>query len=194
MCFNVLFDGLVFIVVYHFISPPYLCPSFRISVSSLCGSDCAVCAPNFTSGFFYSCHTCTERSKMVTFGLGTTVATVLLSIIWMVVHELVRKVDGGSEEQNGTTGKWLRRRQSCLALLSKIFPRTAVKIVVVVWQITTQVRSFNSESVAQIQCIPYTYVFELFLLYHGPKGVNEITHRGSGLHIYVFMLISPKAR
>lgn len=60
-------------------------------------------------------------------------------LVMIVVRELVRKVDGNQQGGGGTFTRWSERRPSCLPYHSMAFPRTAIEIIVVVWQITTQV-------------------------------------------------------
>lgn len=152
------FESKVYLAVYRSKTRPYLCLFVRLAASFLLWSDCAVCAGNFSSGFLYSCHSCSERSKTLTLGLGTTVATFTLFIVGVVVHELVRKVDCVTEGRPGGTGRWSGSRPSCLASLSKAFPRTAVKIVVVVWQISTQVRCLHFQRAARFDNVPDMYL------------------------------------
>lgn len=77
---------------------------------------------------------------------------VLLAVV-LVVVELVRVVDqrrDGEHEGRGVLGVWERKFQHARALLTKVIPLTALKMVVVVWQIITQVRVRSSHyTVAQ---------------------------------------------
>lgn len=103
-----------------------------------------MCAGNFTSAFFYNCHSCSGERETLALGIGAVCATAVLFIFLVAMCELVRQDDRGLDDEEGDTGRWWKRRTSCLELFSNALPRTAVKILVVVWQITTQVWWSNS--------------------------------------------------
>lgn len=73
--------------------------------------------------------------------MGLTVAAILvvLFVVTILVVNLVRVVDAGAENEEGEKGFWKRKYSTCSNFLMKAFPLTAIKIVVVVWQIVTQV-------------------------------------------------------
>lgn len=58
-------------------------------------------------------------------------------VLVALVSDLVRVVD-----DNAPRTDWGRRRMDCHRFVKKAFPLTAIKTVVVVWQIVTQVRTF----------------------------------------------------
>lgn len=68
---------------------------------------------------------------------------VLLAVVLIVV-DLVRVVDQGhgGGQGGGVLGNWERKFQNARALVAKIIPLTALKMVVVVWQIVTQVCTY----------------------------------------------------
>lgn len=66
-------------------------------------------------------------------GLAATALLVILLLAAVSVSNLVRVVDGDGED--GEEGRCSR----CYAFAVKAFPLTTVKIIVVVWQIITQV-------------------------------------------------------
>lgn len=65
---------------------------------------------------------------------------VLLAVVLIVV-DLVRVVDEGNDggHEGGVLGVWERKFQDARALLATVIPLTAFKMIVVVWQIVTQV-------------------------------------------------------
>lgn len=65
---------------------------------------------------------------------------VLLAVVFIVV-DLVRVVGQGSggRQETRMLGSWERKFQNARALVARVIPLTAVKMVVVVWQIVTQV-------------------------------------------------------
>lgn len=64
-----------------------------------------------------------------------------LVVIAFVVSDLIRVVDVGT---NGATSGWERRLTSCRGRTAIAFPLTSIKIVVVAWQIVTQVNERGS--------------------------------------------------
>lgn len=75
-------------------------------------------------------------------GLVLATVVVFLGVVVVVVSDLVAvvKVEGSAnQKQEAARGFWKWRLSSCHSFLAKIFPLTSIKIVVVVWQILTQV-------------------------------------------------------
>lgn len=67
---------------------------------------------------------------------------VFVGVLGLVLSYLlaVVNVNGGDEgEQEVPRGFWKRKSSSCYKVLLTMFPLTSIKIVVVVWQILTQV-------------------------------------------------------
>ncbi|CAM9411640.1 unnamed protein product [Sphacelaria rigidula] len=98
------------------------------------GPYCAACEDGFVQGFRYSCHSCAGQERTAA---GWVVAVIsLLILLALLVKDLTKVVDC-----DGSDG----RRWRCQRILSKIsdeisssLPVTAIKIVLVVWQILTQ--------------------------------------------------------
>ncbi|CAM9198733.1 unnamed protein product [Ectocarpus sp. 8 AP-2014] len=105
------------------------------------GPYCAVCATDSAAGYAYSCHNCSGDSASTALGFGVAVLVVVMLVVAVIVSDLVRVVGDEAREEDGD-----RRKRRCLeavfvschTAIVKAFPLTAVKTVVVVWQITTQ--------------------------------------------------------
>lgn len=104
-------------------------------------ADCAVCAEGYAPSIIGGCYKCTRSSVTSAVGLAVAVLALTLGLV-IELWDLVAVVDGnGSVEakQEGEKGfrKW--KLSSCRSCLKTMFPVTSIKIVVVVWQILTQV-------------------------------------------------------
>lgn len=71
-------------------------------------------------------------------GLAAAVLVVVLLVVAVVATDLVRVVDGDGSNNDARTLKG--RLSRFHAFIVNAFPLTTVKIVVVAWQIITQVR------------------------------------------------------
>lgn len=100
-------------------------------------ADCAVCARYYAPGFAYSCRSCVGDERALAIGVFSAFLVVAVMVVALVIAHLVRKIDhsGGSKSALQTMGCW-----SFIRRVADAIPITAVKIVVVVWQIVTQVR------------------------------------------------------
>lgn len=70
-------------------------------------------------------------------GISIALLLVALLFIGLVVADLVRVLDGG---EGGTTSTWQKRITSYRDQIAKAVPLTSIKIVLVAWQIVTQVK------------------------------------------------------
>lgn len=117
--------------------------SFDVNVRRIATiADCAVCKDNYAPGIAHSCHKCSGRSLGSAVGLVLLTLMVILGGLAVAVAYLVALVRvGGSaeEEQEAPRGCWKWRLGSCHSFLRKVFPVTSMKVIVVVWQILTQV-------------------------------------------------------
>ena len=113
-------------------------------------SDCAVCANGYAPGSNYRCHRCSESTRRA--GAGAAVVMIVASVLLLIVAvwDVKRVAFDGPENEIYRSG-WQRNMSSCIEVMRKAFPLVALKIVLVVWQIITQVRiivintrSFNS--------------------------------------------------
>ena len=76
-------------------------------------------------------------------GLGVAVTAVASLVVAVIVSDLVRVVGdeaSGEDSERRTRRSWGSVLKYCHTAIVKAFPLTTVKSVVVVWQITTQVR------------------------------------------------------
>ena len=99
-------------------------------------TDCAVCAKGFAPGISYSCRECSRSITGSVVALGLVVfllAAFLLYHLGSVAH------DGAQEGMDMAPRSWKPKRWFCRVSSVKIVPRTAIKIVVTVWQIISQV-------------------------------------------------------
>ena len=100
-------------------------------------ADCAVCTEGFAPGMAYSCRECSGGVTIsaVAFMAAIVVAVLLLTTLVLVYIGSVVP-DGNAEVVQSS---WKRRCSSCRASIAQIIPFTAIKIVVTVWQIISQV-------------------------------------------------------
>ena len=99
--------------------------------------DCAVCDEDYVSGFRYSCHSCKGSDKWAAIGGAVAVLVVVMPVIALGVAYLVSVVDRPISEKSE---KWDRRVRNFRDGLVRVIPLTAIKIVLVSWQIITQVK------------------------------------------------------
>lgn len=104
-------------------------------------ADCAVCAEGYAPSIAYGCYKCSGASLGSSVGL--VLAGMLVTIgVAVVLSDLVGVVDANGSAQEGEQGPrgfWRWRLSSGYTFLTKIFSITSIKIVVVVWQIISQV-------------------------------------------------------
>ena len=103
----------------------------------LFSKDCAACDEGYGSGFLYSCHSCQESDKWVGIGGAVAVLVVAMVVFTLGVTYLVGVVDRPISERGGM---WERRILNFRDGLVRAIPLTAIKIVLVLWQIITQVK------------------------------------------------------
>lgn len=72
-------------------------------------------------------------------GTGTSIALFLVALILilLLIADLIRVV--GEDDLDGATSTWDKRFASCRAQIADIIPLASIKILVVAWQIVTQV-------------------------------------------------------
>lgn len=124
---------------------PHGFPGLCLSPLVLCpvSADCAVCADGFAPGVLNSCHECSGQSRRsaVTLATAGLICTVV-AIIFLVSHLL--QVDEYGSNGNGETAleprpKWCKTLTTFRNTLVNILPVSAIRIMVVVLQIVTQV-------------------------------------------------------
>ena len=104
---------------------------------NLFSEDCAACDEGYGSGFQYSCHSCQGSDKWAGIGGAVAVLVVAMAVVALGVAYLVGVVDRPISERSGM---WERRVLNFRDGLVSAIPLTAVKIVLVSWQIITQVK------------------------------------------------------
>lgn len=103
-------------------------------------ADCAVCSDNFALGVSNRCHKCSGDKRILAVGIATAMLALVVFVATMVVSDLLRVgADGTEKAQDEERVGWHRRLLSCHRILVKTLPLSAIRIVVVVVQIITQV-------------------------------------------------------
>ena len=102
----------------------------------LFSKDCAACNKGYGSGFQYSCNSCQGSDKWASIGGAVAVLVVAMVVVAMGLAHLVGVVDRPISERSGM---WERRVLNFRDGLVRAIPLTAIKIVLVTWQIITQV-------------------------------------------------------
>lgn len=101
--------------------------------------DCAVCTENYSPGYSHTCKSCMGGNRTRALAVITAIAMVALVAVTFLVANLVSVVDTGPPDEAKAQSRWQQRCSLWQARMRKTVPLTAVKIVVVVWQIVTQV-------------------------------------------------------
>ena len=99
--------------------------------------DCATCDEGYASGYQYSCHSCQGSDKRAAIGGAVAVLVVTTLAVALVLGYLVGDVERAIPERRGN---WERRALNFRDRLVRAIPLTAIKIVLVSWQIITQVK------------------------------------------------------
>lgn len=89
-------------------------------------ADCSLCEDGYTSGVGFSCIKCTPSNKKLSIALVATLAVILVvACVAIVLHLL-------SGEMTGTG-------RGCIDRMARRIPLQSVKVIIVAWQILTQV-------------------------------------------------------
>ncbi|CAN0365396.1 unnamed protein product, partial [Ascophyllum nodosum] len=107
----------------------------RYCAEGYAGPYCAACDEGYGSGFQYSCNSYQESDKWAGIGGAVTVLVVAMVVVALGVAYLVSVVDRPISERSGM---WERRILNFRDGLVRAIPLTAIKIVLVSWQIITQ--------------------------------------------------------
>lgn len=103
-------------------------------------ADCAVCADGYTQGLSYSCRECSGDIKRSAVGLTIAVALTAFVVAGLSLAELGAVVgDGSAVGTEAARRPCVQKYWSCQSFLVENLPLTAIKIVVIVWQILSQV-------------------------------------------------------
>ena len=104
-------------------------------------TDCAACAEGFAPWTAFECRQCSDADRPFVVGLLVTIAIILVAVGAALSAFLMRAIHrgDGQDETEISRGSLERRCIYLENVFVKAFPLTAVKIVVVVWQIISQV-------------------------------------------------------
>ena len=103
-------------------------------------SDCAVCAETFSPGIAYSCRECSEDAMRSAKGLALAAGVATVLVVTILLQHLSKVVDDETGEgADGQQGLVVRKCALFQDVMAKVIPLSAMKIVVVVWQIVSQV-------------------------------------------------------
>ena len=120
--------------------PVPMLPNGRSPPSMNPDSDCSVCAEGFSRGIAYSCRKCSKAAFGSAIGVWSTMAVVVLLVAAVLFKSLVTVVGDDTARTNDSPDGFSRSKcASFQDLAKKAFPISAIKIVVVVWQIVFQV-------------------------------------------------------
>lgn len=116
--------------------------TFRGTTLYLSVADCAVCEDGFAPGIAYACRECsggiTRSAVGLTIALGLAGLLVAAQLFYYLGRVMSNDLDEGTEEVARNKG-WGQKFSACSSLLVNMLPLTAIKIVVTVWQIISQV-------------------------------------------------------
>lgn len=99
--------------------------------------DCAACDTGYAQGSKYSCFSCTGEKKDIAVAWAVMAPLLLLAVGVVVVWDLTG-VRGQSDQRGG---KFWERIAFFRHRFVEALPMASVKILVVIWQIVTQVRT-----------------------------------------------------
>lgn len=102
-------------------------------------ADCASCVAEYAQGFSYSCRSCEGDDKVIPITVFCLSLATALGVVALVTGDLLRVLDPSRPLEELS----LLPNSVCESVASRFsdsVPLTAFKIVVVVWQIVTQVR------------------------------------------------------
>ena len=104
-------------------------------------TDCAACAEGFAPWTAFECRQCSDADRPSAVGLLVTIAIILVAVGAALSAFFMRAIHrgDGQDETEISRGSLERRCIYLENVFVKAFPLTAVKIVVVVWQIISQV-------------------------------------------------------
>lgn len=105
-------------------------------------TDCAVCVDRFAPGIAYSCQECSGGVARSAMGLMIALGLVGLVMVAQLFYYLGRVISESPNQGTDDVARdsvWERSSSSCSASLGSTLPLTAIKIVLTVWQIISQV-------------------------------------------------------
>ena len=113
-------------------------------------TDCAACAEGFAPWTAFECRQCLDAGRPSSVGLSVTIVIMVIAGAAALSAYLMRAIHSGDvqDETEITRGSMERRCINLENVFVKVFPLTAVKIVVVVWQIISQVKRNTNDTPA----------------------------------------------
>ena len=102
-------------------------------------ADCAVCDERFAPGLAYSCRKCTGAITTSAVGLAVAVCLAVLLFTALLLSRLGSVAHDRTEEGMEIDPSLWKKCWSCGLSLGDMLPLVAMKIVVTVWQIVSQV-------------------------------------------------------
>lgn len=126
---------------------PFRFRRFNIHCRPTTVADCAACAQGFAPGVAFSCRKCSGSTMQSAIGLAVVMFLVVLPMAALLFSSLGSLMKEGEEEEEDEDDEdvklaqrtWKQRYWSWQRLVVKMLPLTAIKIVVTVWQIISQV-------------------------------------------------------
>lgn len=109
----------------------------------IAAADCAVCAKGFAPGIAYTCRECSVGTMRSAMGLVVAVTMSVFIVSALLLSYLGRVEHDGSEQGMDTYQSLWEKCWSYPATLVKLLPHRAIKIVVTVWQIISQVCHYS---------------------------------------------------
>lgn len=97
--------------------------------------DCAVCDEGYAPGMAYSCHQCSKGRTSLALALAAIVSLAVLAVLVVIGRKLMFGTAMTPHDARLATSSWCQR-------IRQAIPYQAVKILIMVWQIVTQVRTF----------------------------------------------------
>lgn len=94
-------------------------------------SDCSICSKNYASNIGFTCRECSERTMSIT---AVVVLGVLASVFGLSIILYLTSVEmAGCGE-------------GIVDFVTRLIPLTSIKIIIITWQILTQVRGKQGNS------------------------------------------------
>ena len=104
------------------------------------GADCSLCADGLSRGIAYSCRECSQKARAPAIGVSLIVVVVVSLLAVVILKSIGTAVGDDSEESKGASQGFAGSKCAwCHDMTMKVLPLSAIKIVVVVWQIIYQV-------------------------------------------------------
>ena len=102
---------------------------------------CAVCSDTYAPGLGFSCHKCEGPSGESAKAVGGIVFVVVVVIVALILMDFAGFIgDDGVEDADEAKPRTCKRGINWVSsVIAKSVPLTALKTVIVVWQIITQV-------------------------------------------------------